>query len=70
MASGAADMLVRARVVDTLAEALDGVTCLRHGDDAARFRPADAGAARALFAALAQRARTAWLSSSAPSASA
>ncbi|MFN3887896.1 MAG: RNA methyltransferase [Aquabacterium sp.] len=27
MASGAADILVRARIVDTLAEALDGVTC-------------------------------------------
>jgi tRNA/rRNA methyltransferase len=46
MASGAADILVRARVVDTLAEALDGMHLrLRHGDDAARLRPAHLGAA-------------------------
>ena len=48
MASGATDVLAGARVVATLDEALDGITYrLRHGDDAARFRPADLRAARA-----------------------
>ena len=70
MASGAADVLARARIVDTLDEALHGhAACLRHGDDAARLRPADLRAARALRSAARQRALR-WPSSSAASASA
>ena len=48
MASGATDVLARARIVATLDEALDGMHhVVRHRDDAARLRPADARAARA-----------------------
>lgn len=56
MASGAADILVRARVVDTLAEALEGITCAC----ATAMTPRDFGppthAPRELFARLAQGA--------------
>jgi tRNA/rRNA methyltransferase len=56
MASGAADVLARARVVDTLAEALDGVTYAC----ATAMTPRDFGppthAPRALFATLAHEA--------------
>ncbi len=41
-ASGALDVLHNARIVETLDDALDGMTHLcRHRHDAARFRPAD-----------------------------
>ena len=70
MASGAADVLARARVVDTLAEALDGITHVC----ATAMTPRDFGpptvAPRAHFAALAPQRASAWPSSSAASASA
>lgn len=57
MASGAADILVRARIVDTLAEALDGITCAC----ATAMTPRDFGppthAPRELFGRLATQPR-------------
>jgi len=53
-ASGATDVLTRARVVATLDEALDGLHHLcatADGHDAARLRAADAFTSRALFVA-------------------
>ena len=56
MASGAADILVRARIVDTLERGAGRhPPCLRHGDDAARLRPADLRAARTLRRIAGQR---------------
>ena len=70
MASGAADILARARIVATLAEALDGITYAC----ATAMTPRDFGppthAPREHFAALAAQRRSAWPSSSARSASA
>ena len=70
MASGAADVLARARIVDTLADALDGVTFAC----ATAMTPRDFGppthAPRDLFADAGRRRRSAWPSSSAASASA
>ena len=61
----------RARIVATLAEALDGVTyAVRHGDDAARLRPAHRTRRASTSPTLAAARRTASPSCSAPSASA
>ncbi len=57
MASGATDVLANARIVDSLEPAPAGhATCLCHGDDTARLRAADPGAARALRGPARQRA--------------
>ena len=57
-ASGALDVLDKARVVDTLEEALDGIsTYVRDGNDATRLRPAYTHSARAFRVAPERRAR-------------
>ena len=70
MASGATDVLQRARVVPTLAEALDGITYAC----ATAMTPRDFGppthAPRELLRRRSPAAATAWPSCSAPSASA
>ena len=71
MASGAADVLARrARRGNAGRGARRREPCVRHGDDAARLRPADASRRASCFATLAAERPAAWRSCSAASASA